>query len=105
MPARRISAREARANFSDLLGLVYYNREPVIIEKKGRPFAVVINPEQYAAVERQIENAWATVDHVRERNADKDPKEVLRNVTAVVEEVRQERYERSKKAKTTRSRR
>ena len=105
MPTRRMSAREARANFSDLLGLVYYNKEPVIIEKKGRPFAVVINPEQYEVFEKQIEKAWATVDRVRERNVDKDPEEVLRDVTAVVEQVRQERHERSKKAKTTRSRR
>lgn len=105
MPTRRMSAREARANFADLLGLVYYNREPVIIEKKGRPFAVVINPEQYAVVEKQIEKARATVDRVRERNADNDPEEVLRDVTAVVEQVRQERYEQSTKAKTTRGRR
>lgn len=104
MPTRRMSAREARANFSDLLGLVYYNREPVIIEKRGRPFAVVINPEQYEAIEKQMEKAWATVDRIRERNADKDPEAVLQDVTAVVEQVRQERYERSKKAKTTRSR-
>ena len=105
MPTRRMSAREARANFSDLLGLVYYNRERVIIEKKGRPFAVVINPEQYEAIEKKMEKAWATVDRIRERYADKDAEEVVRDVTAVVEEVRQERYERSKGAKTTRSRR
>ena len=52
-----------------------------------------------------MEEAWATVDRIRDRNVDKDPDEVLRHVTAVVEEVRQERYERSKGAKTTRSRR
>ena len=37
---------------------------------------------------------WAAVDRIRERNADKDPDEVCRDVTEVVEEVRQERYER-----------
>ena len=105
MSARRISAKEARANFGDLLGSVYYTKEPVIIEKKGRPFAVVINPEQYKIVEKEIEKAWSTIDRIRERNADKDPEEVLRDVTAVVEEVRQERYEQTKKAKTTRGRR
>lgn len=98
MPARRMSAREARANFSDLLGLVYYNREPVIIEKRGRPFAVVINPEQYEVMEKQIEQAWATVDRVRERNADKDPEEVLRDVTAEVEAVRREIYDEERRA-------
>lgn len=104
MPTRRMSAKEARANFGDLLGLVHYTGEPVIIERKGRPFAVVISPEQYQIIEKQIEKSWSTIDSIRERNADKNPEEVLRDVTELVEGVRQEHYERSKKEKTTRSR-
>ncbi|MDO8691737.1 MAG: type II toxin-antitoxin system Phd/YefM family antitoxin [Dehalococcoidia bacterium] len=102
MPARRMSAREARANFADLLGLVYYNREPVIIEKRGRPFAVVINPEEYEAIRKERERAWAIVDKVGERNADKDPDEVLQDVTAVVEAVRQEAYDEERRARKRR---
>ncbi len=105
MSARRMSAKEARANFGDLLGSVYYTKEPVIIERKGRPFAVVISPEQYEIVEKQIEKAWATIDRIRERNADRDPEEVLQDVTQVVEQVRQERHEQAKKAETTHRRR
>ena len=37
------------------------------------------------------------IDEIRERNADKDPDEVLRDVTRIVEEVRQERYERRRR--------
>lgn len=98
MPTRRMSAREARANFADLLGLVYYNREPVIIEKKGRPFAVVINPEQFDRLQREQEQDWAILDRLAERNADKDPEEVEKDVTAAVEAVRQEVHEKSKRA-------
>ncbi|MGH2459696.1 MAG: type II toxin-antitoxin system Phd/YefM family antitoxin [Chloroflexota bacterium] len=93
MEARRMSAREARANFSDLLGQVYYTKEPVIVEKKGRPFAVVINPEDYEWLVAEREKAWSAIRSIQERHADKDPDEVLRDVTAEVEAVRQEMYE------------
>lgn len=96
---KTMSARDARANFGDLLGSVYYTKEPVVVEKKGKPVAVVISLEEFERNRQQaVERAWATVDRVRERNADLDPDEVLRDVTAVVEEVRQERYEQRQKA-------
>ena len=102
MAVRRMSAKDARANFSELLGLVYYTKEPVMVERKGKPFAVVISPEQYAMVEKELEQAWQTVDRVRERNAEKNPEEVLRDVTEMVETVRQQRH--GNRTKTPKSR-
>ena len=99
MAVRRISAKDARANFSELLGLVYYTKEPVMVERKGKPFAVVISPEQYAMVEKELEQAWQTVDRVRERNAEKNPEEVFKDVTATVEAVRQELYEEARRSR------
>ncbi len=99
---RRMSAKEARTNFSDVLGLVYYAKEPVIVEKRGRTVAVVISPEQYEIVEKQLAKAWSTIDRIRERNADKDPDEVLADVTAEVEAVRQEMYEEKRASKRRR---
>lgn len=95
---RRMSARDARANFADLLGSVYYTKEPVIVERNGKPVAVVISPEQYERIRREEEEDWALIDRMAERNKDKDPEQVLRDVTAVVEAVRQERYEKEKQA-------
>jgi prevent-host-death family protein len=92
---RRMSSKDARANFADLLGLVYYTKEPVIVEKKGKPVAVVVNPadfEEYKQLAK--ERFFQTVREIQERNSDEDPDEVLRDVTEAVEEVRQERYER-----------
>ena len=91
MSPRRVSAQEARANFGCLLASVYYTGEPVIVEKRGRAFAVVISPDDYRRLAKDNEEAWATIDRIRERNADKDPDEVLQDVTAEVEAVRKKR--------------
>src|SRR4051812_13569504 len=91
---RRMSSREARANFAELLGSVHYTREPVIVERKGKPYAVLISPEQWEQMRQaQIERGWAAVDAIQERHRDVDPDEVYRDVTTVVEQVRQERYD------------
>ena len=89
---RRMSARDARAHFADVLGSVHYGNEPVVVERNGKPFAVVISPEQYEVMEAALERAWTTVERIRARNADESPEAVLRDVTAVVEAVREERH-------------
>ena len=92
---RRISAKEARDNFGDLLGSVRYGGEPVIVEKKGRPFAVVISPEDFERFQEFArEQFFETVREIQQANKDADPQEVLRDVTEAVEVVRQEEYER-----------
>jgi antitoxin YefM len=98
MPAPvRMSTREARANFSDMLGRVHYTKEPVIIEKKGRPFAVVISPDDYEAFAREREQGFAAVDAIRARNSSQDTAEVENDVTEAVESVRQEMHDERKK--------
>ena len=92
---KTISTAAARASFGDVVNSVYYTKEPVVVEKKGRPVAVIINPDDYEAFQQAREaQAWAAIERVQARNADKDPDEILAEVTAVVEEVRRERYER-----------
>ncbi|MGH2533487.1 MAG: hypothetical protein ACRDJW_14405 [Thermomicrobiales bacterium] len=67
--------------------------------QQGKPMTVLINPETDERLLReQWDRAWAAVDRIRERNKDKDPDEVLRDVTESVEEVRQERYEHEQRA-------
>jgi prevent-host-death family protein len=96
MLVQRMSAKEVRTNFSDVLGRAYYKGEPTIVEKQGKPVAVVISSEEYEQFRRYKEQAkqrfFEVVDRIQERNADKDPEEVYQDVTAAVEEVRQEAY-------------
>jgi prevent-host-death family protein len=96
---KTMSARDARAKFGGLLATVSSTGEPVIVEKRGKPAAAFISPEEFERYrEWVVERAWATIERVQERNADLDPDEVLRDVTAVVEEVRQEMYEERRRA-------
>ncbi len=88
---RRVSIAGARATLSDVTGSVFYTGEPVILERRGKPVAVLISPVEY---ERYLEylkcDLFEIVDQLQALNADKDPDEVLADVTRAVEEVRRE---------------
>ncbi|GIW05496.1 MAG: hypothetical protein KatS3mg060_0301 [Dehalococcoidia bacterium] len=97
---RRMSSREARSNFGAMIRSVHLTNEPVIVERNGKPYAVVMSSSQYEQWRRDREaRLWKTVAHVQQRHAEEDPEEIYRAVTEVVEEVRQERYERGEAAK------
>ena len=98
MTGKRYSSREARANFADLLGMVYYSKEPIIVEKKGKPYAVLISPEQFAAIQQEEARTWQLIDELRQKNAQFDPAEIEADVTAEVEAVRKQRYEEEQHA-------
>lgn len=95
MLVRRMSAREARNNFADLLGLVYYSKEPVIVEKRGRPFVVVISPEDYERLLKDREERLAVFDEIRERNVDVTPEETEADSAREIAALRQQKRERA----------
>jgi prevent-host-death family protein len=45
--ARRMSAKEARDRFGEVLNRAYYQREPIIVERQGKPVAVVVSPADW----------------------------------------------------------
>lgn len=98
-----MSAKEARDNFTDLLGTVYYGKEAVIVEKQGRPFAVVIDPEAFKQYEEFRTAAkkrfFEIVAEIQAANKNRDFEKVFRDVTKEVEAVRKSRYERRKQSK------
>lgn len=101
MITQKMTARQARDNFTDLLGTVYYGKETVVVEKKGRPFAVVVNPDEYgnyikykeAAKKRILE----IIEEIQAANKDTGFEETLKDVTEAVEEARKERYAKKQK--------
>lgn len=104
MLVRRMSSRDARANFADLIGQVHQNKEAVIVERNGKAMAVVVSPDYFGKIREEEERAWRTVERLQERNADKDPDEVLRDVTEAVEQVRRERNDKDRREKTPKRR-
>lgn len=103
MITNRVTAKQARDNFTDILGTVYYGKQPVIVERKGRPFAVVLNPEEYERYEKYKEAAkkriFEIIGEIQAANQGADYNEVLKDVTEEVEKVRKDRYARQKKVK------
>ena len=97
MLVKRMSAREARNNFADLLGLVYYSKEPVIVEKRGRPFVVVISPEDYERLLKDREERLAVFDEIRERNVDVTPEEAEADAAREVAALRRQKKERARR--------
>src|SRR5438552_3337995 len=98
-----VKATEARQDWYRLIERVYRGGPRVLVEKSGIPMAAVVSPQELERLSEldSIEEAgWDAVDRIRERNADADPDEVLADVTAEVEAVRRERYERKHAAKS-----
>lgn len=99
-PIKTVTAKEARDNFTDILGMVYYGKEPVMVEKKGRPFAIVINPDEYKKNEKYKEAArkriLEIIEEIQAANKGANYAEVLKDVTEAVNEVRKQRYARRK---------
>jgi len=90
-----MGTKQARSNFSEPLGTVHFGHETVIVEKASKPFVVVISPEQYEHYRALVsEQAVRTTERMHERNEHLDPEQLERDITAVVEQVRQERHER-----------
>lgn len=95
MTAGALSVVEARRQFADLLGRVAYGREEIVIERTGRPMAVLINLEEYRrlkaleAEHRAAERAerFGLIRRAGERNA-LDDEQAFAAGLALTEEVR-----------------
>lgn len=91
---KTITAREARERFSEVLGAIDANKEPIVVERDGQPVAVVISPDDFARLQADRADSWRVIERLRERNADIDPDEVLADATIAVAEARGERHGR-----------
>jgi prevent-host-death family protein len=92
---RTMTAQEARDNFGELLDSVHYTKEPVLVQKRGKPFAFVLSADEWQDfIDYRAAKAWERLDRIAAQNADMDPDDVLALVTEEVEAVRKERRER-----------
>jgi prevent-host-death family protein len=96
MTQTSINVTEARDNLSEILGRVKFGQEIVTIEKKGKPYAVIISPAQYEALQKAARDRFGhLVRSIQARNAQFSLEEVMRDVTEETEAVRRELYERA----------
>jgi len=85
---KHISSREARNRFSDLMGMVRYGGEEVIVERSGRPVAAVIPLDTYERLVKQRREHFKVLDDFRLSLPDVSPEEVSMDAQCAIEEVR-----------------
>jgi PHD/YefM family antitoxin component YafN of YafNO toxin-antitoxin module len=101
-----VAINETKERLYEIIENIARQREPVAIASEGETLAVLLDPRDYERMVRvydeALARAWETVEQIRARNTDLDPDEIYRIVTEVVEEVRQERYDRRQSEATDR---
>jgi len=87
---KTINALKARRNLGQLLEEVFYKGDQIVIERAGKPMAVVISPSEYEAYKRQREQDMEIFGKIREKNKGVGLEEVEKDVREAIKAVRQE---------------
>ena len=93
---RTISDLDARQQLADLLESVQDRGDEVVIERAGKPMAVVIPAERYEALERERERLWQFVEKAQAGNDDLAEEAVDALVRDAIREVRTELLDKSR---------
>ncbi|MGI8925087.1 MAG: type II toxin-antitoxin system Phd/YefM family antitoxin [Tepidiformaceae bacterium] len=87
---RTVTALDARRRLGELLESVYHRGDEVIIERAGKPMAVVIPAARYEAMERNRERLFAMIDQVHERNKDAPVEIIQADVDEAIAKIRKQ---------------
>lgn len=92
----KVTKDDVKSRLDEIVSELANSPEPIEIEENGETVAVLISPEEFRAY--NWERAWRVIDAWRARNADKASDEIDADgidpeITAIVEEVRQELYD------------
>lgn len=90
---RTVTAIEARRRLGELLESVYLRGDEVVIERAGKPMAVVIPAERYESLQRSRERLWDFIDSSQAGNDDLSEEEVAALVDEAISEVRKAKRE------------
>jgi len=88
---RTISAGEARKRLGELLEGVYYRGDEVVIERAGKPMAVVIPSSRYEGFQEQRKVLLDMIEELDEKSKSDEEREIEREIDLAIKEVRAER--------------
>jgi prevent-host-death family protein len=83
-----LGAREARKNFSELLGRVGYGGEVAIVERSGKPMVAVIPVALYEQLVAEREVRFQVMDRIRNRAPDLPVEEVEADISRAIGAIR-----------------
>lgn len=84
------NSSELRTNLSLVLDEVQFNQDSYVIERKGRPAAVIVPLNVYENWKQSRLRFFETVRRIQEANQNADPAEVLQDVLAAQQAIRAE---------------
>ena len=93
--AIRVSAREARNKFADIMGSVRYGGEEIIVERSGRPMAALIPVETYERMVAERRTRFEVLDEIRSRLPDIASEELKEDIAQAINELRNTHAESS----------
>lgn len=85
---RTINALAARKKFGQLLEEAYYRGDEIIVERAGKPMAVIVSIEEFKNWQTERERDFAFLDKIRERSKDLSAEKVEEIVDEAVKAVR-----------------
>jgi prevent-host-death family protein len=85
---RKLSAVEARTKLGEILEGVYYRGDEVVIERAGKPMAVVIPASLYETLEKNRTRLFELIEQNWERNKTVPYDEIEKEVASAVSRAR-----------------
>ena len=83
-----VGSREARNQFSHLIGEVHYGGQVVIVERSGRPMVAIIPIDDYERLVAEREARFQILEEIRRQVADLPLEEVERDVAEAIAAAR-----------------
>jgi len=89
---------EARQDIAALLDEANTGNGPIVIQCDGRVVGAVLGAKDWQQFDEDTRRRLKEIiDEIRRDNADRDPDEIYAEITQIVEEVRQERYDQQRR--------
>ncbi|NIM47521.1 MAG: type II toxin-antitoxin system prevent-host-death family antitoxin [Candidatus Aenigmarchaeota archaeon] len=82
------TAIKARRNLGQLLEEAFYRGDEFIIERAGKPMAVLIPIQEFERWQKQREKDFALFDEVRAKAKKVKPEKIEKEVTEVLTKIR-----------------
>ncbi len=82
------TALKARQNLGQLLEEAFYRGDEFIIERAGKPMAVLIPVQEFERWQKQREKDFAVFDEVRAKAGEAKPNQVEKEVADALGEIR-----------------
>ena len=94
---KRMSAKEARDRFAEVLGQVQYGKDTIIVEKQGKPVVAVIDMDRYEQFMKAWDEPFRVLDRIAARNTAVNPARIQADVARAVAKVRAAARTKSRK--------